>query len=127
MFSTTLIICIFIASTLPYIWTGYAKAMGPGYNNSTTRDFIENLTGKRRRAHYAQLNQFEALPIFFISLFVALSNKVPLQTIEAAAIIHVIARMIYGLTYIYDQATFRTLIWSVAIGTNVYLLFQSCN
>ena len=35
-----------------------------GYDNSNPREFLDKLQGRAKRAHYAQLNSFEAFPAF---------------------------------------------------------------
>lgn len=123
--TTYSLIAILISCFFPYFWTGYAKISGKGYNNSTTRDSVEKFTGKRRRAHFAHLNSFEALPFFLVAVLIANINQVAPSTIHALAFAHVAFRFIYGWLYIADYATARSIVWFFAVLCNVALIIAA--
>lgn len=100
---------------LPYLFTGFAKfqgGFGPRQNHNP-RDFLETLDGARKRAHWAQQNSFEVTPAFAAAVLVAHQIGSAAQgTVDAIAIAFVISRFFYGLCYIRDWASIRTLVWT---------------
>jgi uncharacterized MAPEG superfamily protein len=56
--------CVLMAAILPYLFTGLAKfgpkdpadQPAPKYDNHAPRAHLDKLTGRRLRAHWAQLN-----------------------------------------------------------------------
>lgn len=118
---TTLSIVLIILFILQGIaWTGYAKLTADKkYNNNTPRDFLATLEGKSKRAYAAHLNSNEALPIYLSAVISANVAKVEPQLIHILAASALLTRIIYGLCYINDKASLRSLVWSLS------LLFKS--
>ena len=109
---------ILAAAFLPYIGTMYAKFAGGGartYNNSAPRPQLELLPPKRRRAHWAQLNGFEAFPPFAAGVIIAHLAGASQGAIDALAAAFVALRVIYTLAYIYDKPTARSLVWAAGL------------
>ena len=104
-------LCVLIAAVIPYICAGYAKFSGKGYDNSKPREFLETLEGKRRHAHYAQLNGFEAFPAFAAAVIIAYIAGVSPDRITPLAVSFVVFRIFYSLAYIFDKSSLRTLVW----------------
>ena len=104
-------LCVLIAAILPYVWVGYAKFSTKGYNNQNPREFLEKQQGQAKRAHFAHLNSFEAFPAFAASVIIAHLAGVKEEVISAVAVVFILFRIIYGLCYIYDKSTIRSLIW----------------
>jgi uncharacterized MAPEG superfamily protein len=107
-------LCVLIAAILPYLWVGYAKFSTKGYNNHSPREYLEKQEGQAKRAYYAHLNSFEAFPAFAASVIIAHLAGAREEAISALAITFVTFRIIYGLCYIYDKASIRSLIWFAA-------------
>lgn len=115
--------CLLVALFLPYLFTGYAKFLG-GFGpkqNHNPREWLETLSGPRKRAHWAQLNSFEVTPAFAAALIVAHQLQAAQGTVDALAITFVVSRLVYGICYIADQATLRSLVWFVGMATIVAL------
>lgn len=117
--------CVLIAAFLPVLFTGIAKFSGPGFNNRTPRDFQAGLTGMRQRAHWAHLNSFEAFPPFAAAVIIAHQVGADRGTIDALAISFIVARLAYGLFYIIDKATLRSLAWVAAVACWVAMFVLS--
>ena len=85
--------CVLAAILLPYAFTGFAKFQGGfGLNeNKNPREFLEKLGGARKRAHWAQQNSF------------------------------VLSRVLFGICYIADWASARSLVWFFGMGCIVAL------
>jgi len=121
---TTAYGCVFFAIILPYFFAALAKS-GKGFNNSTPREYLDGLKGWRKRAHWAQLNTFEALPGFFAAVIIAQQLEAPQIAIDNLAIGFVIMRVLYGVFYIINRAAIRTLCWTISLGCVLSLLIVS--
>jgi len=116
--------CILIAAFLPLAFTATAKLAGRRtFNNSNPREFQAQLSGTALRAHWAHLNSFEAFPPFAAGVLVAQQIGAAQGRIDALAIAFVVLRVIYGLLYIADRATLRSVVWAGAMGCTVALFF----
>ena len=113
---------------LPYLFTGFAKfqgGFGPKQNHNP-REFLEKLDGARKRAHWAQQNSFEVTPAFAAAVLVAHHIGSAAQgTIDGIAVAFVASRILYGICYIADWASARTLIWSFGMGCIIALFVVS--
>ena len=107
-------VCVLIAGAMPLLFTGYAKFAGPGFNNRHPRDFLAGLTGARARAHAAQQNGFEAFPLFAASVLMAHQAGVNSATIDLLALAYIPLRLAFGVFYIVDWASLRSLVWALA-------------
>lgn len=114
--------CVLVAALLPYLFVGIAKASGPGYDNRRPRDFAEaELPGFRKRAYWAHLNGFEAFPPFAAAVIIATLAGAEPGTIDALAVGFVAARLAYGIFYLADWATLRSLAWTAGFGCVIAL------
>lgn len=117
-------LAVLIAAALPYVFVTYAKAE-PRYlregGNNDPRAYAATLDGRRKRAHNAHLNGFEAFPAFAAAVLLAEHAGAPQGTVDTLALVFVAARVLHGVLYIADQATLRSLVWSVGIGAVVWL------
>ena len=105
---------ILAAAFLPYTATLYSKLAGGGgktYDNSAPRAQAETLPPQRKRAHWAQLNGFEAFPAFAAGVIVAHLAGATQSCIDALAVAFVVLRVIYTFLYIHDKPTARSLVW----------------
>jgi uncharacterized MAPEG superfamily protein len=116
---------VLIAAILPYVFTAYAKLSKKGYDNSRPREFLEALEGKGKRAHYAQLNSFEAFPAFGIGVIIAQLGYVSHERITFLAVSFVIFRILYGFFYITDQHLIRSLVWFGGFASMVALYLSA--
>src|SRR5476649_2954931 len=96
---------------MPLLLAGYAKFSSKGYDNSAPREFLEKLQGKSKRAHYAQLNSFEAFPVFAAAVIIAHLADVPQTHITILAVVFIIFRILYGISYILDRSNLRSTVW----------------
>jgi len=96
---------------MPLIFAGYAKFASKGYDNSSPREFLEKLQGKAKRAHFAQLNSFEAFPAFAAGIIIAHLAGVAQSHIAILAVIFIIFRIFYGICYILDKPSLRSTVW----------------
>lgn len=102
--------CILVAAFLPYPFTLAAK-WSRSFNNAAPRDYLETTEGWRRRAHWTQLNSFEAFPAFAAAVLTAHMVKGPDGTADLLAMAFIGFRVLYGLCYVGDKATLRSVMW----------------
>lgn len=120
-------ICVLIGGLMPLLFTGYAKFSGPGFDNRHPREFLARLEGARARAHAAQLNSFEAFPLFAAAVLMAHQTGVASATIDRLAIVWVALRLAYGVLYIANQASLRSLVWAGASGIWIALMVMAAS
>jgi uncharacterized MAPEG superfamily protein len=120
--------CVLVAIFLPYAFTFFAKFhgdFGPKQNHNP-REFLESLTGSRKRAHWAQLNSFEVNPGFFAAVVIAQQIGSAAQgTIDNLAIGFIVSRVLFGILYITDKAELRSLVWFAGMAIIVALFVVS--
>lgn len=113
-----------IASALPFLLAMLAKALG-GFSmadNSHPREVVAKFSGRAARAHAAQQNSFESLPIFLASVIVAMLFFVPQIVVNYLAVMYVALRLIYAIAYIVNLPTLRSIIWALSMAC-CFMLF----
>lgn len=106
--------CVLAMILFPYVFTVLAK-YSAHYNNHDPRHYLETTTGWRRRAHYIQLNSFEALPAFGLAVIISHLAHASQTSLNTAAIIFVIARIFYAIFYLFDIPKMRSLCWFIGM------------
>lgn len=113
--------CILVAGlVVPFVFTIYAKS-SKGFDNSRPREYMENLAGARKRAHWAVQNGYETYPLFVAAVLLAERAAVAQPTVNMLAAGFVVCRLAYGLMYVLDKATLRSLVWLASMGCVVAL------
>jgi uncharacterized MAPEG superfamily protein len=122
--------CILVACLLPIACAGIAKSRGfgkrrrdGGFDNHHPRAWLAGLQGWQARAHAAQLNSFEALPIFIAGVLVAQRLGASQSTVDGLAVAFVLLRVGYVGAYLADRANVRSLLWVLALSCCVALFF----
>lgn len=112
------VMAIVVACLLPFIFAFLAKMVG-GFDfrvdNQNPRKFLANATGLSARLNAAQTNSFESLPIFIGAVLVAMYCFVPQNVTNGVAWLYVILRVVYGIAYAMNLATFRSVIWGLSL------------
>lgn len=101
--------CILVASLLPYVWSTLSKT-SRGFDNSRPR--LHQKAGWRQRADWAQQNSWEAFAPFAAAVLVAHWLHVAQPTIDWLAGLFILFRIAYGVAYLMNLATLRSLIWT---------------
>lgn len=107
----TSIYCLLIAGLMPYLWTLVAKLRGRRFDNANVRIWQATLTGLPARAHAAHLNSFEAFPLFATAVILAAMNGANPERVNALAVVFIGFRLLYGILYLADRPTLRSLAW----------------
>lgn len=119
--------CVLAAILLPYVWTGVAKFTS-GFrprDNHNPRDYLDRLEGPAKRAHWAQLNTFESIPGFMAAVIIAHQAQAPQHLVDALAVTYIALRLAYGVLYIKDLASLRSLVWAGGVACIVALFVVS--
>jgi uncharacterized MAPEG superfamily protein len=122
---TTPFWCILVAIFLPYIWSVVSaihkqKQFG-SVDNHHPRAQSAALEGAGARANAAQLNAWEALPVFVASVMVAHLAGADPGVSATAAVVFIVARVLHGVFYIKDLAPLRSASFMVATGCCIWL------
>lgn len=112
--------CVLVAALLPYAFTGLAKSRAD-FDNARPREWLAAVPGWRQRAHWAQLNSFEAFPPFAAGVIIAQQAGAGQAAVDALALAFVALRGVYGGLYIADRPTARSLAWTAATACTVGL------
>jgi uncharacterized MAPEG superfamily protein len=117
--------CVLIGAFMPLMWTatakfGGAKKMTPAQNRAP-REFLETVQGVQKRAHWAQQNSFEAFPAFAAAVIISHLAGNSQHTIDLLAMGWVAARVAYGICYLGDWGTLRSIVWGAGVACVVAL------
>ena len=94
-----------------------------GFDNHSPREWLAKLQGWQARAHAAQLNSFEALPVFIAGVLIAQRLNAPQTTVNGLAMAFVLLRIGYISAYLADKANLRSVLWFLALMCCVALFF----
>ncbi|PTT87622.1 hypothetical protein DBR42_11330 [Pelomonas sp. HMWF004] len=123
-------LCLLAACVMPIACAGLAKSKGfgkrrreGGFDNHAPREWLANLQGWQARAHAAQANSWEALPIFIAGLVVAHQHQAAQATVDALALGFMAARLAFVAAYVADKALLRSLLWVAGLAASIALFF----
>ena len=123
--------CVLVAAMLPIVCAGIAKygtmRTSPregGFDNNNPRAWLAKQTDWRARANAAQANTFEALPFFFAAVIIAHQLQASQARLDILAVLFVVLRMAYIGLYISDKASARSIVWALALFTNIAIFFS---
>jgi uncharacterized MAPEG superfamily protein len=107
---------------ITYTFVAYAKFAQAGYDNDQPRLYLERLSGKAQRAHWAHKNSLEAMTPFFAGVIIAHQLGINQNHIDLASLAFCALRIFYGYFYIHNKSTLRSISWALALILNLYLL-----
>mgnify|MGYP003946311963 FL=1 len=105
--------CILIAGLMPVFTIAVAKYGRRDFDNAEPRAWLDKQTGVRRRADYAHRNHFEAFPFFAAAVLVAQQVGAPQGQIDIAALVFIVARILYTVLYLTDKPSPRSAVWLI--------------
>jgi uncharacterized MAPEG superfamily protein len=117
--------CVFGAVLLYLLTIAPFKAIGfRRFDNSRPRDpaFFEDPL--RARALGAHINGIETFPLFAAAVLLAEFRVGPQRLIDELAVLFLIVRMAYVLTYLGNRPTLRTILWSLGFAINLAIFFM---
>lgn len=116
--------CIFGAVMLYLLAIAPFKAIGfRRFDNSKPRDpsFFEDPL--RARALGAHINGIETFPFFAAAVLLAEFRAAPQNLINELAVLFLIVRIAYVLTYLGDRPTLRSILWNIGFAINLAIFF----
>ena len=123
--------CVLVVALLPIVCAGLAKGgqLGKprrdgGFDNGDPRAWLARQTDWHARANAAQANSFEALPFFIGAVVIAHQLGAPQARLDILAFLFVVLRLLYIMTYVSGMANVRTVVWTLALGVNIAILFS---
>lgn len=112
--------CVLAAALLPYVFTILAKS-GGRYNNYAPREYLAKQEGIYQRANWVQMNSFEAFPAFAAAVIIAHLAGAAQNTLDTLAVVFIICRVLYGLAYLANKASLRSVVWMAGLACVVGL------
>ncbi|MBL8431744.1 MAG: MAPEG family protein, partial [Dechloromonas sp.] len=73
-------------------------------------------------AHAAQMNGFEALPLFIAAVVLAQQAHAEQGRIDTLALLFVAIRIVYVVVYLMNLGTLRSLVWGAGFAVSVAIL-----
>ena len=112
------------ACLLPYIFTLIAKKTAglTAQDHQNPRAALANATGIAARANAVQQNSFESLPLFIAAVLMAEYMVIPQSYIMTLGIAYLLLRVLYGICYLVNWATLRSIIWTLSMLCPICLL-----
>ena len=117
--------CVFGALLLYLLTIAPFKAIGTRrFDNARPRDATFYEDPIRARALGAHLNGIETFPFFAAAVLLAEFRLCPQKLIDELAVLFLIVRIAYVLTYIGNRPTLRTILWNIGFAINVAIFFM---
>ena len=119
-----IIYLILIACLLPYVFAMIAKKTAgfKAKDNQHPRDFLAKTTGLAARANAAQQNSFESLPLFIAAILMAEYMVISQTVIMTFGMAYIVLRILYGICYLSNWATLRSIVWLLSLLCPILLL-----
>jgi uncharacterized MAPEG superfamily protein len=110
---------LYLLTIAPVKWIGFRR-----FDNARPRD--PNFYGDplRARALGAHQNGIEAFPFFAVAVLLAEFRGGPQRLINELAVLFLIVRIAYVLTYLGDRPTLRSILWSIGFAINLAIFFM---
>jgi len=112
------VVALYLLTIVPVKWLGSRQ-----YDNSKPRDPAFYADEIRARALGAHQNGIEAFPFFAVAVLLAEFRAAPQNLINELAILFVIVRIAYVLTYVGNRPRLRSILWSVGFIINIAIFF----
>jgi uncharacterized MAPEG superfamily protein len=109
---------LYLLTIAPIKWIGFRR-----FDNAKPRDpgFYQDPIASR--ALGAHQNGIEAFPFFAVAVLLAEFRGGPQRLVNELAVLFLIVRVAYVLTYLGNRPTLRTILWSLGFAINVAIFF----
>ena len=112
------VVALYLLTIVPIKWVGFRQ-----YDNSKPRDPAFYQDAIRARALGAHQNGIEAFPFFAAAVLLAEFRSAPQSLINELAVLFVIVRIAYVLTYVGNRPRLRSILWNIGFVINVAIFF----
>jgi uncharacterized MAPEG superfamily protein len=109
---------LYLLTIAPIKWIGLGH-----FDNSKPRDPAFYHDALAARALGAHQNGIEAFPFFAVAVLLAEFRAGPQRLINELAILFLIVRIAYVLTYLGNRPTLRSILWSIGFAINIAIFF----
>jgi len=94
------------------------------FDNSRPRDAAFFADALAQRALGAHQNGIETFPFFAFAVLLAEFRDSPQQLIDELAVLFLIVRIAYVLTYLGNRPTLRSILWSIGFAINLAIFLM---
>jgi uncharacterized MAPEG superfamily protein len=116
--------CVFAIVALYLLTIVAVKRLGGRqYDNTLPRDPAFYQDAIRARALGAHQNGIEAFPFFAAAVLLAEFRTAPQNLINELAVLFLIVRIAYVLTYIGNRPRLRSILWNLGFTINIVIFF----
>jgi uncharacterized MAPEG superfamily protein len=116
--------CVFAVVALYLLTIVSVKWSGTGqYDNAQPRDPAFYQEAIRARALGAHQNGIEAFPFFAAAVLLAEFRSAPQNLINELAMLFLIVRIAYVLTYVGNRPRLRSILWNLGFTINTVIFF----
>jgi uncharacterized MAPEG superfamily protein len=112
-------VMLYLLTIAPFKVTGF-----PRFDNSKPRDPAFFQDPLRARALGAHINGIETFPFFAAAVLLAEFRASPQNLVNELAVLFLIVRIAYVLTYLGDRPTLRTILWNIGFAINLGIFFM---
>jgi uncharacterized MAPEG superfamily protein len=109
---------LYLVTIVPVKWMGHRQ-----FDNAKPRDPAFYQDAIRARALGAHQNGIETFPFFAAAVLLAEFRAAPQYLINELAVLFLIVRIAYVLTYIGNRPSLRSILWSVGFLINIGIFF----
>jgi uncharacterized MAPEG superfamily protein len=118
-------LCVFAALLLYIVTIASIKWIRfRNFDNANPRDpaFYEDAIAARVLG--AHQNGIETFPFFAFAVLLAEFRESPQRLVDELALLFVIVRIAYVLTYVGNRPTLRSILWTIGFAINVTIFFM---
>ncbi len=102
--------CVLVAGLI-HLPFAFGAKWSKRFDNAKPRSYFDQLSGWRQRSYWAQLNTLEVFPLFAAGVIICHLLAGPNARADELALGFIASRIVFGLLYIADRATLRSLVW----------------
>ena len=110
---------LYLLTIAPIKWLRFRR-----FDNAKPRDpgfYEEPIAARALGAH---LNGIETFPFFAVAVLLAEFRTGPQRAIDELAVLFLIVRIAYVLTYLGNRPTLRSILWSIGLAINIGIFFM---
>ena len=111
-------VALYLLTIVPIKWIGFRT-----FDNSRPRDPAFYDDPLRARALAAHQNGIETFPFFAAAVLLAEFRSAPQNLIDELAVLFLIVRIAYVLTYIGNRPRLRSILWNIGFVINIVIFF----
>jgi len=112
------VVALYLLTIVPVKWFGARQ-----YDNAQPRDPAFYQEAIRARALGAHQNGIEAFPFFAAAVLLAEFRSAPQNLVNELAVLFLIVRIAYVLTYIGNRPRLRSILWNIGFTINIVIFF----